>query len=75
MVETPQQILEKSFEIAWHYLVATGELGEPDNAKRFLRESIEVMMGRGERRTLFLANRTIGDYNRWRARRGLARAS
>jgi len=76
MIETSQQmILEKSFGIAWDYLAATGELGVPDNARRFLSDSIEVMMKRGERRTLLLANRTIDDYRRWRAGRGLARAS
>jgi len=75
MIVTPQQILEKSFGIAWDYLAATGELGVPDNARQFLSDSIEVMMKRGERRTLLLANRTIDDYRRWRAVRGLARAS
>jgi hypothetical protein len=74
-IETSQQILEKSFGIAWDYLAATGELGMPDDARQFLADSIEVMMTRGERRPLLLANRTIDDYRRWRASRGLARAS
>lgn len=75
MIETPQQILESSFEIAWNYPVATGELGEPDIAERFLRGGIEVMMLRGEGRTLYLANRVIAEYRGRRARRGLAKAS
>jgi hypothetical protein len=75
MIETLQQVLENSFRIAWDYLEATGELGEPDEAARFLLDSIAVMMGRGERRKLLLSNLAIDAYRRSRAKQSLALVS
>jgi hypothetical protein len=75
MIETTQQVLENSFRIAWDYLEATGELGEPDAAARFLLDTIALMMGRGERRQLLLSNLAIDAYRRAQARPGLALVS
>ena len=62
MIETPQQILEDSFRIAWDYLEATGELGDRETAASFLLDSIEAMMNRGEHHKLLLSNRAIDAY-------------
>ena len=75
MIETLQQVLENSFRIAWDYLEATGELGELDEAARFLLDSIAVMMARGERRKLLLSNLAIDAYRRSRAKQSLALVS
>jgi hypothetical protein len=75
MIETMQQVLEDSFRIAWDYLDATGELGDPDAAAKFLLDNIAVMMGRGERRPLLLSNLAIEAYRRTRARLGLSLVS
>jgi hypothetical protein len=75
MIETTQQVLENSVRIAWDYLEATDELGEPDTAASFLLDTIGGMMGRGERRKLLLANLAIDAYKRSRARQSLALVS
>jgi len=67
MIETPHQILESSFKIAWDYLQGTGELGETDAATRFLLDNIVTSMKRGERRKLLLSNRAIDAYKHWQA--------
>jgi hypothetical protein len=75
MTETAHQILESSFRIAWDYLAATGELGDPEGAARFLIDSIETSMKRGESRRLLLSNRAIDAYRRQHSRRDLALVS
>ncbi len=73
---TPHQILEGSCWIAFDYLKATGELGEPGPATRFLLDYIEGAMMRGEhRRLLLLSNRAIDAYKRQQATRALALVS
>ncbi len=67
MIETPHQIMESSFKIAWDYLQGTGELGEPEAASRFLLDNIVNSMKRGEYRKLLLSNRAIDAYRRWQA--------
>jgi hypothetical protein len=75
MIETMQQVLENSFRIAWDYLDATGELGDPDAAAEFLLDNIAIMIRRGERRPLLLSNLAIDAYRQTRARPGLALVS
>ena len=53
---------EQSFNFAWSVLERTGELGEPNDASRFLFENIANMMKRGERRRLLLSNCAIDAY-------------
>ena len=67
-------LIENSFRIAWDYLEATGELGNPDAAARHLLDTIEVMIRQGERRRLLLSNRSIASYQRFRAERGMSLA-
>ena len=75
MVETLSRLVENSFQIAWDYLEATGELGNPDTAARHLLDTIEAMVRQGERRRLLLSNKAIGSYQRFRAEQALALAS
>jgi hypothetical protein len=76
MSETTQSIFTTSFQIAWDYLEATGELGNnPDRAAQHLLDTIEVMIKYGERRRLVLSNRAIASYQRFRAQQGLTIAS
>jgi hypothetical protein len=69
------QVLESSFMIAWDYLEATGELGEPEPTAAFLLDTIEAMMRLGERRKLLLSNKAIDAYRRSRTRQNLALVS
>ena len=75
MTETTPQVLESSFQIAWDYLEATGELGEPEPTDAFLLDTIEEMMRRGERRRLLLSNRAIDAFRRSRTRQDFALVS
>jgi hypothetical protein len=75
MNQTLQYTVAESFQIAWDYLDATGELGKPDTAAGHLLDEIEMMVRRGERRPLMLANKAIAAYQRFRAEQGLSIAS
>jgi hypothetical protein len=66
MTEPMPLLIDSSFEIAWDYLARTGELGDLMMASRFLIETIEVMVRRGERRPLMLANKAIATYQQSR---------
>ena len=61
---TDTELFEQSFDIAWSVLQRTGELGEPNDASRFLFDNIAFMMRRGERRRLLLSNSAIDAYRR-----------
>jgi len=54
------QLLEESVEIAWVYLQRTGEL--ENDAARYLSDVIEMMIRRGQRNRMFLANIAIIKY-------------
>ena len=68
-------VIENSFQIAWDYLEATGELGHPDATANHLLDTIETMVRRGERRQLLLSNTAIASYQRWQAEQALLLAS
>ena len=65
MIVSLSQLLEESFQIAWDYLERTGELGDAEAASRFLSDTIEMMLRRGQRNRLALSNRAIGAYQRY----------
>jgi hypothetical protein len=66
MTEPLPLLIENSIEIAWDYLARTGELGDAMVAGRFLSDTIELMVRRGERRRLMLANKAIAAYQQFR---------
>jgi hypothetical protein len=66
MTEPMPLLIESSVEIAWDYLARTGELGDAMVAGRFLSDTIESMVRRGERRQLMLANKAIAAYQQFR---------
>src|SRR5215204_2488587 len=53
MHEARAKLIEDSFQIAWDYLEATGELSAPDIAASTLLDTIEALVKHGERRRLF----------------------
>ncbi|MDB5603243.1 MAG: hypothetical protein JWP25_143 [Bradyrhizobium sp.] len=59
-------VLEESFEIAWEYLDRTGEIDDPAVASRYLADTIELMIRRGQRSRLLLSNRAITAYQRFK---------
>jgi len=59
-------LIDSSIEIAWDYLNRAGELGDAMVAGRFLSDTIELMVRRGERRRLMLANKAIAAYQQFR---------
>lgn len=66
MTDPIPPLIESSIEIAWDYLTRTGELGDATVAGRFLGDTIELMVRRGERRRLMLANKAIAAYQQFR---------
>jgi hypothetical protein len=75
MSETLANLVADSFQIAWDYLEATGELGSPDIAANHLLDTIEMMIKCGERRRLLLSNNAISAYQRFRAEQLISLAS
>jgi len=65
-------LVENAIQIAWDYLERSGELGDPQEASRFLLRSIGEMVRKGERRRLMLTNKAIADYQRHMAERLVA---
>ena len=75
MSETMTTLFADSFQIAWDYLEATGELGNPDIAANHLLDTIETMIRCGERRRLLLSNNAISAYQRFRTAQLISLAS
>jgi hypothetical protein len=59
--------METSLQIAWDYLVRTGELDEPQIAAQVLTDTVERMIRHGESRPLKLSNNAINAYKRFRS--------
>jgi hypothetical protein len=74
MTNSLPQLLEESFQIAWEYLERTGELGDDAVATRFLIDTVENMIHRGERSRLVLSNRAISAYQRFQTNAAAASA-
>jgi hypothetical protein len=62
-------LIEGSIQIAWDYLELTGEIEDTAVASRFLYDTIELMVRRGERRRLALSNMAITAYKRFKEQR------
>jgi hypothetical protein len=65
MTEPLPILMENAIQIAWDYLERSGELGDPEIASRFLLDTVESMVRRGERRRLLLSNKAIDAYQRF----------
>jgi hypothetical protein len=65
MAEPLPILMENSIQIAWNDLERTGEFGDPEIASRFLVDTVEWMVRRGERRRLVLSNSAIDAYKRF----------
>jgi hypothetical protein len=72
MRETLPVLVENSFQIAWDYLEAAGELENPDRAAGILLDAIETMIRTGERRRILLSNKAINGYRRFKTERRVA---
>jgi hypothetical protein len=59
-------LLEESFDIAWSYLQATGQIENGEVACRFLSDTIDLMIRSGKRNRLLLSNNAITAYQRFR---------
>jgi len=59
-------LLEESFEIAWSYLQAAGEIEDGDVASRFLADTIELMIRSGKKSRLLLSNKAISAYQQFK---------
>jgi len=70
MGDTMRSIFADSFQIAWDYLEAVGELVDPETTARHLLDTIETMIRLNERRRLVLSNKAIIAYQRFRAEQG-----
>jgi len=55
-------VLEQSFNIAWGFLLRSGEIARPDATANFLIDSIRTQMRRGGHRPLMLSNRAIAAF-------------
>lgn len=72
MTEPIHLLIDHSIEMAWDFLNRTGELGDPIAAGRFLSDTIELLVRRGERRPLMLANKAIAAYQKSKGRQAAA---
>jgi hypothetical protein len=66
MAEPLPILVENAVQIAWDYLEATGEIEDGGVASRFLSETVEAMVRKGERRKLLLSNKAIDAYQRFK---------
>jgi len=62
MSEPLPLVVENSLQIAWDFLLASGEIADPQQAAEFLLTSIRDLALKGEHRPLMLANRAIEAY-------------
>lgn len=59
MAEQLPVLVESSLQIAWDYLDAVGDIGDPQVTAEFLLGNIKAQLLKGERRQLALSNRAI----------------
>lgn len=59
---TDTELLQQSFEIAWNVLDMSGDIGNREEAARYLLDNISQMIAQGEKRRLLLTNVAIDAY-------------
>jgi hypothetical protein len=64
MNEPTSIVVEDAVQIAWDFLERSGEIGDADEASRFLVQTIDELLRKGERRRLMLSNRAVEAYRR-----------
>jgi hypothetical protein len=64
-------LIQNSIQIAWDFLERSDEVGDAWVASKVLSDTIEMLVGHGERRKIWLANKAIDAYRRFRAERRL----
>jgi hypothetical protein len=66
MSEPLPLVIEKSLQMAWDFLMASGEITDHQQAAEHLLTSIRDLALKGEHRPLMMANRAISAYRRAR---------
>jgi hypothetical protein len=55
-------LLEETKSIAWDFLNRSNEIDDPAEARQFLSDRLEFMIGQGQRNKLLLSNRAIAAF-------------
>jgi len=62
-------LIQNSLNIAWNFLLRSGEITEPEEVSHFLLETINDLVLKGERRRLMLSNKAISEYRKFKAQK------
>lgn len=62
--DSAAKLVEDSYNIAWNYLSASGQIDNPEHCHLLLSEEISRLIVDGERNPLRLANKAITGYER-----------
>ena len=62
-------LIQNSLNIAWNFLLRSGEITDPEEVSHFLLETINDLVLKGERRRLMLSNKAISEYRKFKARK------
>ena len=69
MYDSLVPFVENVVQIAWDVLERSDEISDPNDASRFLVQTVAQLVVKGERRRLILLNRAIDDYRRYKQAR------
>jgi hypothetical protein len=67
--DNPASLMEDAVQIAFNFLVRSGEVDDPSETAGFLVDKIDFMISQGQRNKLLLANRAIAAFQRYRKAR------
>ena len=67
--DDPASLAEDALQIAFNFLVGSGEVDDPSETVGFLADKIEYMISQGQRSKLLLANRAIVAFQRFQQAR------
>jgi len=62
-------LIQNSLNIAWNFLLRSGEITDPEEVSHFLLETINDLVLKGERRRLILSNKAISEYRKFKAQK------
>ena len=66
MTEPLPILVENSLQIAWDFLDASGEIGDPQQTAEVLLGAIKTLVLKGEHRRLMLSNRAIDAFREFK---------